>query len=195
MSIVIDRVTRVGDVGEPGYSVYGQELPSCTGSGTQDDWHGATQDNLSAVLPTCYITESVYSYLTQDEIESVRSRIRGIVQNNYAYKYYKGRDIFNKQIYCWDYVPDVVIRDLPPLDPCEGVVCDPTCVEYDLYSNVCEDGACVQGDIIKTNDPECGYVPPEFPNIYDTIIDNSVIIIAGLFAGAIVITSMASMED
>ena len=158
MSTVIDRVTRVGDVGEPGYSVYGQDLPSCTGSGTQDDWHGATQDNLSAVLPTCYITESVYSYLTQDEIESVRSRLLGIVPNDYAYKYYKGIDTFGKQIYCWDFKPDVEARPVPLPDQYEDV-------------------------------------PTEFPNIYDTIIDNSVIIIAGLFAGAIVITSMTSMED
>lgn len=164
---VIDRITRVGDIGEPGYSAYGQRLPECTGSGSQDDWHGATQDNLSALLPTCYITESVYSYLTDGEIESVRGRIRGIVPNSYAHKYYKGRDRFGKQIYCWAFKPGTEARPLPPLDPCEGVVCEDVCINADKYSQTCVSegenaGECTFDQLIKANSPDCpGYDPCE----------------------------------
>jgi len=158
---VIDRITRVGDVGEPGYSAYGQELPSCSCSGSQDDWHGATQGSLSGLLPTCYITESVYSYLTKDEIESCRSRIRGIVPNSYAYKYYGGVDSFGKSYYCWDFKDDVLARPLPLPDPCAGVICNPDCFNDDLHETVCEEGICVRGVLIEEDSMQCGYIPPE----------------------------------
>ena len=110
---VIDRITRVGDIGEPGYSAYGQSLRKCTYSGSKDHWHGATQDALSSLLPTCYITESVYSFLTKDEIESVSSRIIGIVPNSYAHKVYGGIDSFGKSYHCWEFKAGVEARPLP----------------------------------------------------------------------------------
>ena len=182
---VIDSIWRTGDVGEPGYSVRGQILPKCTYSGSQDDWSGATQGNLNDLLPTCYITESVYSFLTDAEIESVRGRIRGIVQNDYAYKYYKG-----DRVYCWAFKPEVSVRDLPSLDPCEGVVCDPMCVGLDSYAMICEEGACVQGDILKANDPDCGYIPTDEPSIFDLISDNKEILIIGVIVGALALKSI-----
>lgn len=158
---VIDRVTRTGDVGEPGYSAYGQSLRKCTYSGSKDDWHGATQGSLSGLLPTCYITESVYSYLTEDEIESCRSKMQGIVPNSYAHKVYGGIDSFNKSYYCWEFKPDISARPLPLPDPCVGVVCEDVCDDTDLYKTVCEGGICVRGRLIEEDSQICGYVPPE----------------------------------
>jgi hypothetical protein len=57
------------------------------------------------------------------------------------------------------------------IDPCEGVVCDPTCNEYDLWSQICSDGVCIDDSIIETNSPDCGYIPPDDPGWYDTIAD------------------------
>jgi len=159
MVTVIDRITRTGDVGEPGYSAYGQSLRKCTYSGSKDDWHGATQGGLSDLLPTCYITEGVYAFLTKDEINSVRSRIRGIFPNDYAYKYRECPDS-GKCYYCWDLKPGVESRPLPPLDPCAGVVCEPECVGVDRYAMVCKDGKCVRGALMEANSVECGYVTP-----------------------------------
>ena len=163
---VIDRISRAGDVGEPGYSVWGQELPACTYSGSHDDWHGATQDALSAVLPTCYITESVYSFLTDDEIESVRGRLQGIVPNSYAYQYSKRSEFDGRTVWCWEFKPDVEARPVPVPDPCAGVVCEDICIGADKYSQVCakegvDAGNCILGTLIEENSVECGYVPPD----------------------------------
>jgi len=157
---VIDRITRSGDVGEPGYSAFGQSLRKCTYSGSKDDWHGATQGSLSGLLPTCYITEGVYTFLTKDEIESCRSRIRGIVPNSYAHRYRECPDS-GKCYYCWDFISGVEARPLPPRDPCTGVVCESECVGVDLYEMVCKEGACVRGALMEANSVECGYVKPE----------------------------------
>lgn len=46
-------------------------------------------------------------------------------------------------------------------DPCEGVSCEPECVDTDLYDTVCDDGVCVRGVLLESNSSECGYVPPE----------------------------------
>ncbi len=156
---VIDRITRSGDVGEPGYSAYGQSLRKCTYSGSKDDWHGATQGSLSGLLPTCYITENVYTFLTKDEIESCRSKIRGIVPNSYAYKYSECPS-YGRCYKCWDFKPDVTARPMPPRDPCEGVVCEPQCEGVDRYSTVCREGSCVKGALMEANSTECGYVAP-----------------------------------
>lgn len=116
MTTVIDNIWRTGDVGEPGYSVRGQDLPSCTYSGSQDYWSGATQGSLADLLPTCYITESVYAFLTDAEIESVRSKILGIYPDSYAYKYQECPP-GDKCYYCWDFIPDVTSRPLPSNEP------------------------------------------------------------------------------
>jgi hypothetical protein len=157
---VIDSITRRADVGEPGYSAYGQSLRKCTYSGSKDDWHGATQGSLSDLLPTCYITESVYSYLTDAEIESVRSRIQGIVPTSYAYKHGVCPD-YGKCYKCWEFKAGIEARPLPPLDPCEVVVCEDECVGVDRYAMVCKDGVCVRGELVEANSVECGYVKPE----------------------------------
>ena len=108
---VIDRITRVGDVGEPGYSAYGQSLRECTYSGSKDDWHGATQGSLSELLPTCYITESVYSYLTKAEIESVKDRILGIVPDLYAYRHSVSPS-YGRSYRCWEFIDGIEARPL-----------------------------------------------------------------------------------
>jgi hypothetical protein len=159
MVTVIDRIWRSGDVGEPGYSCSGQSLRKCTYSGSKDVWHGATQDALSSLLPTCYITESVYSFLTKDEINSVRSRIQGIFPNDYAYKYHVEPN-YGKCYDCWDLKPGVEARPLPPLDPCEGVVCEAECEGVDRYATVCKNGVCVRGGLVEADSTECGYVAP-----------------------------------
>jgi len=157
---VIGRISRAGDVGEPGYSAWGQTLPACTYSGSQDDWHGATQDNLSALLPTCYITESVYTFLTDDEIESVRGRILGIVPDAYAHQVKECPDS-GKCYYCWRFLPDVEARPLPLPDPCEGIPCPDDCIDYDLYSWKCVEGECVPDQLIEENSAACDYMPPD----------------------------------
>lgn len=166
---VIDRILRTGDIGEPGYSAYGQSLRKCTYSGSKDDWHGATQGSLSELLPTCYITESVYSYLTKAESESVRSRIQGIVPNSYAHKVYGGIDSFNKSYYCWEFKSGIEARPMPLPDPCAGVVCDDTCIGADKYSRSCAEegediGTCIFDQLLEENSPDCpGYEPPLIP--------------------------------
>jgi len=150
--IVIDRITRVGDIGEPGYSVYGQELRHCSYKGRKDYWHGATQDALSSVLPTCYITESVYSYLTNGEIASVRSRILGIVPNEYAHIVYGGIDSFNKSYRCWEFLPGIEAIPLPSDDDeiDDGTISDDITDDETEYDNELPNGTivCFYGDIL-----------------------------------------------
>ena len=53
-------------------------------------------------------------------------------------------------------------------DPCDGVVCDDICIDYDLYSQKCVDGICVTDQLIEENSEEhCGYIPPEPENEID----------------------------
>ena len=74
---------------------------------------------------------------------------------------------------------------LEELDLCSGVVCEPTCSGFDKYNMVCMDGICVEGDLIKANDPDCGHTSPspEDPNIFGVITDNKEIIVVGTIAG------------
>jgi hypothetical protein len=48
----------------------------------------------------------------------------------------------------------------PDIDPCEGVECGDVCDDVTLYTQTCEGGVCVKGDIVTQNAAECGYVPP-----------------------------------
>lgn len=158
--IVIDQIRRVGDVGEPGYSAYGQRLPKCTSSGSRDSWHGATQDDLIYALPTtCYITEKVYSYLTQDEIESIVNAVKGVVPTDYSHTY-KVCPPGDRCHYCRAFKSDMVPRPLYPLDPCSAVICEPKCFGTDTYSTVCRNGICVKDGMLKGDDPVCGYQEP-----------------------------------
>ena len=197
---VIDRITRVGDVGEPGYSAYGEELESCTYSGSPDDWHGATQGSLSGLLPTCYITESVYTFLTDDEIESCRSKIRGIVPNSYVKTWtYTDCTFRCRTVYCRGFKDGLISRPLPLPDPCAGVTCEDVCIGADKYSQVCakegaDAGKCVFGEIIEANYFGCpGYVPPDpcegivcepdcfgTSNKYETVCDEGICVIGAM---------------
>ena len=75
---------------------------------------------------------------------------------------------------CWDgsvihkeicrnnaWIPSGEMCPTEPVDPCEGVVCEPDCYGVDKYQTVCEDGICIKGVLIKMDDPTCGYVPPD----------------------------------
>jgi hypothetical protein len=48
----------------------------------------------------------------------------------------------------------------PPPDPCAGVTCPNKCDGYNLYSQKCVNGVCVNDTLIEGNSPTCGYVPP-----------------------------------
>jgi len=156
---IISRISRVGDVGEPGYSVSGEEVPACRKSGSHDSWHGATQGNLRDVMPTSYITRSVYNYLTESERNEIRSRVKGVCENGCVHRidnpYYGGGQ-------CWALNESKIIKDFPyPHDPCDVVVCEDECVGVDRYAMVCKDGVCVRGEIVEANSAKCGYVTPE----------------------------------
>ena len=156
---IISNISRVGDVGEPGYSVSGEDVPACRKSGSHDGWHGATQGNLRDVMPTCYITRSVYNFLTESERNEIRSRVRGVCENDCVHRipnpYYGGGQ-------CWALNESKIVTDFPyPRDPCAGVECKPECVGVDLYETVCKEGACVRGALMEANSVECGYVKPE----------------------------------
>lgn len=71
------------------------------------------------------------------------------------------------------------------LDVCGDVVCEDKCFDVDRYTTICVDGECVQGKLLRANDPECGYISPtpEDPNIFGVIIDNKEIIALGAIAG------------
>ena len=45
-------------------------------------------------------------------------------------------------------------------DPCAGVTCPNKCTGYDLYSQKCANGACVNDALIEHNSATCGYVAP-----------------------------------
>ena len=45
-------------------------------------------------------------------------------------------------------------------DPCAGVTCPNKCSGYDLYSQKCANGACVNDTLIEHNSATCGYVAP-----------------------------------
>ena len=57
---------------------------------------------------------------------------------------------------------------------------------------MCEEGVCVQGSLIKANDPECGYISPtpDDPDMLDVIMDNKEIIVIGAIAGILVLKSI-----
>ena len=158
MVIVINRILRVLEyTGDPGYDVQGETLPSYTSkSGSHTIYQNATSGNLSRAFPIlCMITREVLAFLTPEELDLVRIRIEGVVDNDY----------YTSQTVCGyfgcgtQYILKSEIYPLPDL--CEGVSCAPVCVGNDLYNNVCEDGTCVRGTLIEANSTDCGYVPPD----------------------------------
>jgi len=57
---------------------------------------------------------------------------------------------------------DAIVTVTPsPMDPCEGVTCDPECVGTDLYDSTCVDGVCVRGALIEADSVQCGFVCAE----------------------------------
>jgi hypothetical protein len=44
-------------------------------------------------------------------------------------------------------------------DPCKGVTCGTVCRGYDLWSQKCVDGSCVDDRIVEANSRQCGYDP------------------------------------
>jgi hypothetical protein len=108
--IVINRINPHGDIGEPGWSVWGEEVPACSRKHNKTYWHGATQyPQLSAVMPTAFITREVYNYLVgHGQLEGIRSKIRGVVENTYAKEIsWPGGGT------CWTLDPSSIIPGLP----------------------------------------------------------------------------------
>jgi len=48
-----------------------------------------------------------------------------------------------------------------PPDPCAGVTCPNKCTGYNLYSQKCVNGVCVNDALIEANSPTCGVVCTE----------------------------------
>lgn len=72
-------------------------------------------------------------------------------------------------------------------DPCEGVVCEDTCVGFDLWSQKCLDGICIEDVLLEADAAICENDNGETP--VDFIINNKeyalLLIIAGLVAGVV----------
>jgi len=115
---VIHGMSRTGDIGEPGYSTSGRYLPTQSkySNKTNGDWRAATQDAIYYAMPTSsyYITESVFNYMTDDEIDDIRNRCVGIVPDKYYHSYYVGLSSFGNSIYQWEFLPGIEARPLPP---------------------------------------------------------------------------------
>ena len=67
----------------------------------------------------------------------------------------------------WSVPYSEVITLLEALDPCEGIVCENICIDYNLYSQKCVDGECVPDQLIEENSSSCGYIPPEIEEPID----------------------------
>lgn len=61
----------------------------------------------------------------------------------------------------WSVPYSEVITLVEALDPCEDIVCEDICINYDLYSQKCVDGECVPDQLIEKNSSNCGYIPPD----------------------------------
>ena len=174
-------------------------------SGHMDSWSCATIDNNP--FSECswfgssgpgYITQGCYNGLTDSEKSQCPSLYHGIVADTGHWTPY--------QVEIWTYYnfnPDCIVEcfsaaclllrpDLAP-DPCDDIVCYPDCFGLDYYNTVCDDGMCVQGNLIEENSTECGYIPPEpdpDENITDILMNNKELIILGTVAGIIVLKYM-----
>lgn len=60
----------------------------------------------------------------------------------------------------WASFPFPDAEPVPPVDPCEGVVCAPKCVGVDLYRQNCANGVCGPDLLLEKNAASCGYVAP-----------------------------------
>lgn len=64
---------------------------------------------------------------------------------------------------------ELITIALTPPDPCIGVTCPNKCTGYNLYSQKCVNGVCVNDTLIEANAPTCGYVPPALPAKGDVV--------------------------
>ena len=108
--LVITKVWPYGDIREPGWSLQG-ERSKCSLHHKHRYWHGATQESLAAMMPTAYLTKTVYNKLKDlGEIEGIRSKIVGVVEDDWRVEvpnpYYGGGT-------CWALDLDKVIPCLP----------------------------------------------------------------------------------
>lgn len=163
---VIHTLYRYTDGGAAGYQVIGEELPYCSTHRTKHHTviyktTDATTDGLKSIFPLSYITESLYALLTPFEIRAIRDSVIGIIQDNYYYSYYWGETPFGDSVYCFARKSDAAIRPVPPLGPCDGISCENICTGYDLWTQKCVDGTCVDDALVEQNSPTCGYVPPD----------------------------------
>jgi len=185
MVIVLTRLSRSGDAGEPGYSLSGEELPSPgTKSGAHDWWYAVTQDSFGYVFPSgALVTESFLSTLTTSELDSIRSKIKGVVDDDY----------FEKRGWCDNfgcytrYYLKSEIRLLKSVDPCADVSCPDKCVGVDKFDQVCQDGICVRGTLIESDSVHCGYTPEPTPDPTPTPSSDTYIVIALMLAGTYII--------
>jgi len=181
--IVVYRISRKGDIGEPGYSVYGEDLPACRKRMGHDYWHGATQESLSSVFPSAYITQKVYDFLTENEREEIRSKVRGIVPTIYLAR---GKSPYYPPDPTWLFSVDVA-TPMPTKNPCADVSCPDKCVGVDKYNQVCQDGICVRGTLIETDSVHCGYTPEPTPDPTPTPSSDTYIVVALMLAGTYII--------
>ena len=65
--------------------------------------------------------------------------------------------------YCIMTLVHLITIDPVYIDLCEGVVCEDICIEYDMWSQKCVDGICVDDALIESNSLVCGYAPQPEP--------------------------------
>lgn len=154
---VVHNIRRSTYVEDPGWVVYWEELPHCTYMTTPQYFECSTREyDLSICFPdSAYITKNAIDSLTAEEIGSISSRIIDVVNVPYAYQTGPHFDKIAFNYYCWRFDVNSVF------DPCDGVTCDNICKEYDLWSQTCVDGSCIDGALVEQNSPSCEYIPPD----------------------------------
>ena len=168
----------------------------CDSSGRADSWGCDTIDRSPFIACSwfgssgpAYITEGCYNGLTDAEKAACPGRYHGIVtRSGYYYVYdtayynhYKLK--IESIVECWSAACNTLL--------CSDVVCEPLCYNHDLHETECISGVCEQAALIEEDSYDCGYTDP---TILDTLIDNSALVIIGLFAGALVIGAVMPTE-
>ena len=93
--------------------------------------------------------------ITDEEYNSISSRVIDIVTTPYAYPTgpHFNKTAFN--YYCWRF------DNASLYDPCDYVICENVCSVYDLWSQKCVEGLCVDDELIEQNSNTCGYTIPD----------------------------------
>jgi hypothetical protein len=80
-------ITKVKRAHEHGWYARGESLPSSTYSGSAKVWDGSTQyTELSKLLPTCYITKSVWDSLDIGVKRDIKNKVTAVVESNWLSK-------------------------------------------------------------------------------------------------------------